>query len=173
MISARMKIPVDELLAPARTALERLAPRERRLVLGGGIVLGVLLLYLLIWEPLVQAHARRTAALDSARAVALRIESAAALVQSRGAASGPQNGTLLAVVDQSSRAPTLGKAPSRLQPDGAGDTSVKVWFDDVPFDKLVRWLGELEMRHGVQIASAEFARGSAPGLVNAQLSLVR
>lgn len=154
-------------------ALQNLAPRERRLVIGGALVLGVLLAYLLIWEPLAQAHARRLAALDSARALAVRIEQAAALVQARQSPGGASSGSLLAVIDQSSQRAALGKTPSRVQPDGAGDRSVKVWFDDVPFDPLLRWIGELQTRHGVSIASAEFAQGSAAGLVNVQLTLSR
>lgn len=168
-----MKESLQQLLAQARTAFEKLSARERQLVLGAGGVLGVLLLYLAIWEPLINAHARRAEALESARAMAVRIETAAALVQSRGGAQAQQSGTLLSVIDQSSREPTLGKAPSRIQPDGAGEKTVKVWIDDVPFDKLMRWLGELETRYGVRIASAEIGRGGAPGLVNVQLSLVR
>lgn len=168
-----MKHSLQTLLTQIRTAFEKLSARERQLVLVAVGTVAVLLLYLAIWEPLVNAHARRAEALESARAVAVRIEAAAALVQGRSGAAARQNGTLLSVIDQSSREPTLGKAPSRIQPDGAGEKTVKVWFDDVPFDKLMRWLGELESRHGVRVASAEIARGGAAGLVTVQLSLVR
>lgn len=165
------------LLAPyvarTRAALDKLAPRERLLVVTAAAVLGVLILYLAIWEPLVKAHQRRSEALADARALAQRIETAAALASSRRGAGGDRNANLLAVIDQSSRQPVLGKAPSRVQPDGSGDKSVKIWFEDVPFDNLLRWLGELQTRYEISVASAEISRGAAPGAVSAQLTLSR
>lgn len=176
-MSSALSNLVSTTLAPyllrGRAALDKLAPRERLLVVVGAAVLAVLVLYLAIWEPLLKAHQRRSEALADARALAQRIETAAALAASRRGAGGDRNANLLAVIDQSSRQPTLGKAPSRLQPDGSGDKSVKVWFEDVPFDNLLRWLGELQTRYEISVASAEISRGSAPGTVGAQLTLSR
>lgn len=169
-----MNALIEQWQARARAALEQLQPRERLIVLAGSGVLAVMVLYLGIWEPLVNAQRQRAAALDGARALAVRIESAAALAQSgrRGGAV-DRSAALLSVVDQTSRGGTLGKAPTRVQPDGAGDKAVKVWFDDVPFDNTLRWLGELQARYGVGVDSAEIEPGSAPGLVNARFTLGR
>lgn len=159
-------------LAELQSRFEALAPRERLMVAIAGVVVLVTLLYLLVWEPLVKAHHGRAEALDAARALAGRIETAAALVQ-RGAGGTrvDRSTSLLAAVDQTSRSPTLGKAPSRLQPEG--DREVKVWLEDVAFDNLLRWLAELETRYGIGASSAEIERGSAPGTVSARLTLVR
>ena len=54
-----------------------------------------------------------------------------------------------------------------------GETEVKIWFEDVPFDNLARWIGILQSRYGVSVSGAEIERRSSPGLVNARLSLVR
>lgn len=154
------------------THYQRLAPREQRLLLVGGIVLLATLGYLLIWEPI---HLGRDAAhrqLADARSVAQQLERAAA--QFAGSRSGPvaadRSRSLLAVVDQAARNGTLGKAPSRIQPDG--DEVVRVWIEDVPAEALLRWMAELEGRHGLVIEAADIER-RATGHANARLQLAR
>lgn len=160
-------------------ALERLrawwssrAGRERGLLGGGGAVLGLLVAYLAVWEPLVESRRRQQAELVAARALAVQIESLAALARSDGATTPAGTGqSLLAVVDQSRKASAMTKPPSRLQPEG--DNTVRIWLEDVPFDDLMRWLGELQTRYGVSVDNADIERESGPGLVNARLTLVR
>lgn len=162
-------------LAPLLDAYARLAPRERWMVLTALAVLGATLFYLMAWEPLAQARQREAAALETARAQANRLEViGAAVVGSAGAtrpAASSRNQSLLAAVDQAARGPTLGKAPSRLQPEGDGE--VRVWLERTAFDNLVRWIGELDRQHGVQVTTADIERLSEPGLVDARLTLVR
>ncbi len=159
-------------LLQLQSRFDALAPRERLLVALAAVVVFITLLYLLIWEPLVKAHSSRAEALDTARALATRIETAAALSQRGTPGAGVDRATsLLAAVDQTSRSPVLGKAPSRLQPEG--DREVKVWIEEVAFDNLLRWLAELESRYGIGASSAEIERGTAPGAVSARLTLVR
>ena len=81
------------------------------------------------------------------------------------------NQSLLSIVDQSRRASSLTKPPSRLQPEGDG--IVRIWLEDVPFDALLRWLADLQLRYGVRVDSADIERESAPGLVNARVTLMR
>lgn len=155
-----------------RSALLALAPRERVMVLTGAVVVLVTLLYLLVWEPLTSAHQQRAEGLQRARTLSVRIEQAAAQIKAGGTGrSVDRNQSLVTAVDQTSRSPTLGKAPSRLQPEG--DREVKIWFEDVPFANLLRWLQDLETRYGITASSAEIERGGAPGLVSARLTLVR
>lgn len=168
-----MQQQVQQLLAQARGALDQRTARERKLLLGGGAILLVLVLYLGIWEPMLRAHQQRSDALESARALAVRIETAAALVQSQGPNTVNRQISILSAVDQSSHGPTLGKEPSRVQPDGSGEKSVKVWFEDVSFDNLLRWLGELQTQYAITVGSAEIERGSAPGAVSVSLTLTR
>lgn len=157
-----------------RTWWGGLAGRERQVLSAGGAVLAVVLLYLVVWEPVANARAERQQALAASRSLAARLELIGAEVQkNRGATPSiaTRNQSLLSVVDQSSKAAQLGKAPSRLQPDG--DTGVKLWIEDVSFDAVVRWLHDLERRHGVQVQDADIERRSGAGLVNVRLTLVR
>ena len=160
------------LLNLAREWFLALAPRERWMVAVGGIVTTLILFFLLVWEPIVLAHERRAQALGEARALAQRLEQVAA--DSRGGAPRAavnRSQSLLAAVDTAGKSPTLGKAPSRLQPEG--ENEVRVWFEDVPFDKLVRWISQLETRYGLRISAAEFERRAGAGLVNARLTVTR
>ncbi|SFF32406.1 general secretion pathway protein M [Fontimonas thermophila] len=162
-----MKHLIDRL----HTALVGLTPRERVMVLTGGAVVAVTLGYLLVWEPLAVAHHTRAQALQQERLLAERIERAAAQVRASSSRAADRRISLLTAVDQTSRTPVLGKPPARIQPEG--DREVKVWIDEVPFANLLRWIQELQTRYGITTRSAEIERGSAPGVVNARLTLVR
>ena len=169
---ARMRQSLDQ----ARERFLALQPRERWIVSAGALIVLVTLLYLLVWEPIVDAHRQRVQSLESARLVAIRLEQAAAQVQragggQRGAAAAGRGLSLMAAVDQASKQGTLGKSPTRIQPEG--DREVRVWFEDVSFDVLVRWLAELQTRYGVGVQTLDVEPQSTPGKVNARMSLVR
>jgi general secretion pathway protein M len=149
-----------------------LAERERRVLGAGGIALGLILVYLLFWEPLAGARTQRELQLQAARAVAVQLEDLAGVAGRAGRpAIQGKDQSLLAIVDQSRQASALTKPPSRLQPEG--DNTVRIWLEDVPFDALVRWLGDLQTRYGVRVDNADIERESGPGLVNARLTLMR
>jgi general secretion pathway protein M len=159
-------------LERARAWWSSLAERERRVLAGGGLVLALVILYLGAWKPLAATRHERQVELQAARALATQLEQLAT-VAPRGTA-GPAAGagqSLLAIVDQSRKASAVDKPPSRLQPEG--DDTVRLWLEDVPFDALVRWLGDLHARYGVRVDSADIERESGPGLVSARLTLVR
>lgn len=174
---------MSELLQRLRQSLERgrerflaLQPRERAIVSAGTVVVVLTLAYLLVWEPLAESHRQRVQALESSRLLAIRLEQAAAQLQRAGGPAGgaSQAGrglSLMAAVDQASKQGTLGRSPTRIQPEG--DREVRVWFEDVSFDALVRWLAELQGRYGVSVQTLDVEPQATPGKVNARLSLVR
>jgi general secretion pathway protein M len=152
--------------------LAQLQPRERVMVLAGAVVVAITLLYAAIWQPLVKAHLRREQALAEARVQASRLEVASAELQrNRGRAGADTSTSILSAVDKASRSPTLGKTPTRMQPEG--ERNVNVWLDDVAFDNLARWLVELETRFGIVPVAADVQRQSGVGPVNAHLTLAR
>lgn len=159
-------------LEPLRAWWAGLAERERRVLAGGGVALALIVLYTAVWEPLATAHQRRELDLQAARALAVQLEDLAA-VAGRGSPRALQGAgqSLLAIVDQSRKATAITKPPTRLQPEG--DNTVRIVLDDVPFDALVRWLGDLQTRYGVRVETADIERESGQGLVSARLTLVR
>jgi general secretion pathway protein M len=148
-----------------------LESRERLIVSIGAIVVGLTLLYLLIWEPVAKAHQHREADLALSRQLANRIERLPAQ-DAKNAGGGSSRGlSLLSAVDQASKTGTLNKPLSRIQPEG--DTEVKIWIEGVSFDALVRWIDQLHQRDGIIVRAAQIEKDPSPGAVSAQLSLVR
>ncbi len=160
----------------ARERFLALQPRERWILSGGATVLLLTVLYLAVWEPVVDSHRQRVEALESSRLLAIRLEQAAAQVQRSGGQRGGAGNagrslSLMAAVDQASKQGTLGRSPTRIQPEG--DREVRVWFEDVSFDALVPWLADLQVRYGVGVQTLDIEPQATPGKVNARMSLVR
>jgi general secretion pathway protein M len=168
-------------LAPLRARYDALQPREQLIVAAGLLVGAVMLIYLVLWEPFALARDHQAKALVTARAYASRLELAAAkaaathttgaLLTAAAAAAAGGDTSLLSIVDTATKDGTIAKPPSRIQPDG--DKQVRVWFDDVSFDALTRWMFQAQQRYAVHIEEMAIERRSTPGIVNARLTLVR
>lgn len=154
---------------------ESLASRERLLVIGGAAALSLLLVYALAWAPLRAAHqAMQDDVAEQRETVLWMQETAQQLVQLKGsrgpAAQGLGGQSLLALADSSARTDGLGDVLKRVEPEGSD--SVKVWLDGAPFDVLVRWLGNLGARYGINIDTVTMERAAdAAGRVNVRLTL--
>ena len=168
-----LPLAVQQAVDQNRARFLALSMRERVILLAGGSLLILVVVYLGLIEPALIARRARIDALSSSRAMAAQLEAASAAVSAgRPGAIAQGNGvSLLAAVDQSTRSGVLGKAPERLQPEG--EHEVKLWFDDVPFDNLSRWLAELQMQYGIQVQTLDVEVQSASGVVDARLSLTR
>lgn len=154
---------------------QALESRDRRILLIGGFVVLITIVYLAVWEPLAAAHSNAYERLEQARATAERLEMLGAQVGNgaprRGSTAVIGTGqSLLSVVDQAGKNSSLGKPLTRIQPDG--DDTVRVWLEAVSFDALVRWIDDLNKRYALEVVSAEIESESA-GVVNARLSLER
>lgn len=162
---------MKQLLAQLQQWFNGLESRERLLVSIGAVVVGLTLLYLLIWEPVAKAHQHREADLATSRQLANRIERLTGQANNNVGGGSTRGLSLLSAVDQASKSGTLNKPLSRIQPEG--DTEVKVWLEAVSFDALVRWIDQLHQRDGIVVRSAQIEKDATSGLVSAQLSLVR
>jgi general secretion pathway protein M len=149
-----------------------LAPRERMLVAGAAVVVVLLLAYLLVVEPLQQRRAMLERGVIAQRELLTWMRDA--VVPLRGNTTAPPDSrgeSLFAVVDRSARATVLAGALQRVQPEGQGN--VRVWFEDAPFDDLVRWTAALQREHGVSVNTLSVERTDSAGLVNARVTLER
>ncbi len=148
-------------------------PRERRILVIGGVFLILVLLYGALIHPFYAGLARlhRTAAeqhslLHWMRGAAREIQS---LRGSGPAATPASGGSILSVVDQAARREHLEGAVKRLEPDNAG--GVRVWLKQAPFDQIVRWLGALQRDAGLRIESISLEATGVPGKVNGRAVL--
>lgn len=168
-----MRESLKERLQPLRQQWDQLGTRDQRMLMAGALVVVITAFYLAIWEPMIQARAEAERALSDARATAQAIERAAVIVPRdirRTSAAVDNDRSLLAIVDQAARTNILGKPPTRIQPDG--DTSVRVWLDDVQLGNLLRWIDDVQNQRGLDVRSAEIERGG-PGEATARLQIGR
>ena len=151
-----------------------LAPRERIIMAGGAVVLVVLVIYLLLWEPLARKKEQVRTDISALTADLMWMEQVAGQVkrraaqQSSQATSGASGGSVLTLIEVSARAAGLRETLERVQPEGQG---ARLSFAETGFDNLLRWLGELEQRHGLHVSQLAVDAGTAPGTVTARIKV--
>lgn len=153
---------------------DALATRERLILIAGSALLTLILLWALLWQPLVGSVRELESEVATQRDnLRWMQQSAAELQQLRGsgalAAAGLGGRSLLAVADQSARSAGLGNGLKRIEPEGAD--AVRVRLEGVSFDAMVGWLDGLSREAGVFASSIAIERGAALGQVNVRLTL--
>ena len=153
-----------------------LEANERRLLMIAAPLLLIMLLYVGVWEPMVNSVAALRASTAEQESLLAWMRGAAQevkqLQQQNGGRSGQQakpvnSGSLLSLVDRTAKSGRLGDALKRVQPDG--DDKVRVWLEAASFDDVVRWLTALQSRHGVRVASSVFQALEITGRVDVRL----
>lgn len=153
---------------------ESLEPRERLTLLAGAGLLTLILLWVVLVGPLYAAADKRKEQLTTMQANLIRASELSAEISSHGA-TGParsvqgQNQSLMIVLERSARG--AGLQINRSQPVDAD--SVRVRFENAPFDSVVRWLAQLASSYSVQVDTASMERRDTPGMIDAQLTLKR
>jgi len=149
-----------------------LSEREQRMVLAAAAFVGIAVLYLVLVLPFHTLSVKRAARVEKKsadlawmRQVAPQVAAATASGAGR-AASGE---SLVVLVDRTARQAGLGPALRDQSPNGAN--SLRLRMESASFDSLVAWLAELQQHHGVTIEAANVDVGSAPGLVNASVTI--
>ena len=157
-----------------RDWFESLESRERLFVTLGAVIVVVALFWGLVWSPLDKGHRELQQRVSTWEQSLAELRPLASMPQ-------PQNGSppaaagsaqsAVVIVDSTLRTHGLGQ-PKRSQPTPNG---IRVEFENVAFDKLVVWLGELSYRYGmdVQAGSLSAATNESPGRINATLTLER
>jgi len=147
-----------------------LKERERKIVLAGGIVLAILVLFGGILMPLHSSVAAARERVEAQRDdLAWMQQNAPAIQAAAGTYAGAGNESAIVLVDRTGREAGLSQALRGTQP--SGNAGVRVELESAPFDTLVSWLANLEQRHGVSIDSITIDRAARPGMVNASVSL--
>ncbi|MEM8817565.1 MAG: type II secretion system protein M [Pseudomonadota bacterium] len=160
-----------------RTWFESLAPRERVMVTVCGIVVAIAVLWFLLWTPLDNRHEKLRADVGSwenGLAALQRVAELQGTAQQRtGGSPTTRSRTPVVIVDTTLRARGLSGALRGSQPTTS--TGIRLEFENVAFDALVLWLGDLSNQHGmdVQAGTLQVAQREEPGRINATLTLER
>ena len=159
-----------------RDWFESLESREQVFVGVGAVVVVISLLYGFIWAPLDRNHAQiATSVSDWQRSLAqLRpLKSIARTAPADGAqrATVSQQSPII-IVDQTLRSRGLEQYRRRSQPTTSN--GIRIEFENVAFDDLVLWLGDLADQYGMHVQAASLTVGrSGPGRITASLTLER
>jgi general secretion pathway protein M len=145
-----------------------LSPRDQRVVLIGMpaaaavLLVGILLPFDRRVARLEERVQVRQADLAWLQSIAPRLGA----LRSTARTGSPES--LVVLVDRVAR--TTGIARS-LTSQSNGDGALSVRVEQVAFDTLLSWTGELVQRHGVRVISASIDAGNNPGLVSASFVL--
>lgn len=154
-----------------------LEQREQIFVAGGATVVLIAIFYSFVWLPLdtgqrtlsaeVNKWERSLADLKPLKGLPTTASGNARVV------SDTAQQTPVVIVDQTLRARGLDRALKRSQPTTSN--GIRVEFDNVAFDDLVLWLGDLSSQHAMQVSSGSMSTSSqtAPGRINATFTLER
>ncbi len=156
---------------------EGLQKREQIFIAAGAIVVLLTLIYAFVWFPL--DNGQKTLAANVSRweqsLVAIKPLKNMQVTNSASppAISGSAQQTPVVIVDQTLRARGLDRALRRSQPTTS--SGIRVEFENVAFDELVQWLGDLSRQYGMHVTSGTMSTNTeaAPGRINATFTLER
>lgn len=158
-----------------RDWFESLERRERLFVGVGAAVVVIAILWGLIWAPLDKGHQDLQARVSEWERSLAELRPLASMPQPAGGSqtsSRPVNvQSPVIIVDSTLRSRSLGQ-PKRSQPTPNG---IRVEFENVAFDDLVLWLGDLSSQYAMEVQSGSMSTSSlvGPGRINATLTLER
>ena len=147
-------------------ALER---RDQLALIGLGIFLSLLFLYYGVWDPANSFFEARETKRDRELSLVKYMkasEGQAIAVRGGSVARSVSGQSLLTQVNRTTQQFNI--KPNRLQPEGS--EGVSVWFDDVVFNDLIRWL-EMQSQQGVIVRQISIDRQPEAGKVNARVVL--
>jgi general secretion pathway protein M len=148
--------------------------RERRIVSGGAIVVLIMLVYLLIWEPLSSSRAQLQTSVQAQRNTYAWMQQAAHEINQlsgRDAGNNKPTGSLLGTINNTAKPVLRGAILKRVEEDR--QQGVRVWIEQVAFDDLIHWLGQIQQQYGIRVSSLVSERHTRPGRVNVRLILQR
>lgn len=156
-----------------RNWFEARSSREQVILIAGGTLLLILLLWALVWYPIAQGRAELSQRVEDQERLlswmrdaskGVRLGRAETMMTTDGASV-----SLLTLVDESLRAHELGGAVRRVEPEG--DSIVRLWLDGARFDDLMTWLTTLDRGYGTTVQELSAQVTDARGIVNVTLTL--
>lgn len=154
---------------------DSLQARERVFVLTAAVFLILAVIYLGLWMPLDRGQKRLSLSVDTWKLALAELRPLKGQLQNGGARPKQIAGTnqsLVVIIDNTLRERGLTSSLQRSQPT-AGD-GIRVEFDNIAFDDLVLWLGDLSARYGLQVSRGNFSDArDGEGRVDSTVTLER
>lgn len=158
-----------------RDWFEGLDAREKLFVSLGVVIVAIALLYGFVWAPLDRNHESKVVSVNDWQRSLAELAPLKGMTQSSARPAGSSAGQQapIIVVDQTLRSRGLEQFRRRSQPTSSN--GIRVEFENVAFDDLVLWLGDLSEQHAMHVQAGSLSKGSqsGPGRINATLTLER
>lgn len=159
-----------------RDWFEALEQREQGFVSVGAAAVVVALIYALVWSPLDEGQKTLGASVAAWEQSLADLKPLKNSQDSGSPAPSVANGanlTPVVIVDQTLKVRGLDRALKRSQPTTSN--GIRVEFENVAFDELVLWLGDLSDQYGMQVTSGTMSKNTdaPPGRINATFTLER
>lgn len=148
-----------------RTIWHARTPRERLALTVAGVVIAVFLLYSFVWEPVRAKRMRLLESLPQLRAQATQFATDAAEASRLRASTRGRPQSVGGPTAVEAAADQIGIRASITSITVAPGGRLQVALEPVPYDALVRWIGELARRAGLAVDSVQLRPGPKPGTV--------
>jgi general secretion pathway protein M len=153
---------------------KQLSQKEQRLLVIGGVLVGLALIWRFLMVPL-------TAELDARLAASQALQQQLAEMQqmnlsdqgvSRAQVPLPAGMTFSSWVDQQMSQHGLQETVNRTEPQD--ENTLTVWLVNVSFDQVVDWLQQISRQHGIQVDQFDVSvTDQALGLTNIRMRMVK
>lgn len=151
-----------------------LAPRERLILGVGGVAALLIVVYVLVWEPWQSELERLRSQVPDKQQTLAWMRNQAAQIETLSDESSQGASTsglpLLTLVERSANQVKMRDVISRMSPGDKAD-QVRVWMDDVQFDRWLQWVDALS-NSGIEVAEANIDR-DGENLVSIRTTLQR
>lgn len=159
-----------------REWFESLQERERLFVAAAGVALLLAVFYLAVWMPLDNGQQSAARGVETWQNALAELRAMQGDLKTAGTArSAPPDAgqSLVVIVDNTLRSRDLYNSLQRSSPTPGN--GIRLEFENVAFDELMLWLGDLARDYGLQVQSGSFSTTAqdAAGRVNATLILER
>ena len=156
---------------------DNLEAREQVFVLIGAIFVTFALLYYVLWAPLDRNHRQAETRVDTWERSLAELRPLRALVASGGlnTAAGSSTGQQAPIIVVSQTLQSRGLEQYRRRSQPTTSNGIRVEFEEVAFDDLMLWLGDLSDNYAMYVQSGSLSEGDAvgDGRINASLTLER
>ncbi len=158
-----------------REWFDSLQARERLFVITAAVFLAFAILYIGLWMPLDRGQKSLSLSVDIWKTALAELRPLKGQLQGAGQGqtqTAGRNQSLVVIIDNTLRERGLYSALQRSQPTTGN--GIRVEFENVAFDDLVLWLGDLSTSYGLQVQSGSFSNPrDSEGRVNSTLTLKR
>lgn len=153
---------------------ESLAPRERIILLVGGLLLVPILLWAMLWEPMKSSLNTLHTDVRNDRELLSWMQQSSQIIlakKSSGEQTKNKHVSLINAIESTARQGGLRKSITSLDPQG--DKKINLRIQDAVFNDLVVWQGRLEREFSIHAVQLNITPTSKPGRVNARIQYTK